>query len=94
MVKILFIAVALLITWQDNTGEEAGFEVSRTVDVSCQGEWNVVGYAGVNGQSFVDSAGQNLACYRVRAFNDTGFSAFSDVAQYVCSPPKAKRCRE
>ncbi|HJQ68817.1 MAG TPA: putative Ig domain-containing protein, partial [Blastocatellia bacterium] len=68
------------LTWQDTSTTESGFQIERRGGSSA--EFNQVGVVGVNLTTFRDaSVLANTAYeYRVRAFNSTGASSYSQVA--------------
>lgn len=68
------------ITWQDNSDNEQGFVVERTLSNDCSDGWEVIAYTGVN-QTLVTDVYKLGACYRVAAYNQMGTSAYSNVAQ-------------
>ena len=70
---------SLTITWQDNSTNEAGFNVERAT--SAAGPFNQIAAVGENVTSYVDS---NLPeatnfCYRVNAFSSAGASPYTSV---------------
>ena len=71
---------SLTVTWQDNSTNEAGFNVERAT--SAAGPFNQIAAVGENVTSYVDS---NLPeatnfCYRVNAFSSAGASPYTSVA--------------
>ena len=75
----------VIITWVDNSTDENGFVIERTLSLNCAGGWQVVGYTGVNQTSFTDIR-IPAACYRVAAYNERGLSAYSNIAQVPQAP--------
>ena len=73
-------AQSLSITWSDNSNNEEGFLVERTMSEGCAGGWEIITYNGVNQTSLLDVRFPG-ACYRVAAFNQQGMSAYSNIAQ-------------
>jgi hypothetical protein len=76
----------LNIAWQDNSNNEAGFNVERATSAS--GPFTKIATAGPNVTTYSDT---NLPeatnfCYRVNAFNTSGASAYSNV---ICAVTKA-----
>ncbi len=79
----------ILLTWSDRSDNEVGFKVERSL--SGTGEWALIGTVGSNVAAFTDT---NLPCeavyfYRVRAWNDGGESAYSNIDQattLICPP--------
>ncbi len=72
------VAVATL-TWQDESDNELGFEVLRSDN---SGEFRVVGFVGANTGRYQDKVGKYVTgsfAYKVRAFNQTAKSDFSNV---------------
>lgn len=71
----------LSLSWQDNSDVEAGFTIERSLpnDVC---EFTALATVAANAEAFVDAplADGVRWCYRVRAFNDGGQSAPSNVA--------------
>jgi acid phosphatase type 7 len=67
------------LTWQDNSMDEDGFEVERSMDGN---SFNLIATLGSNALSFTDSGLQRNRryYYRVRAFNPGGSSVYSNVA--------------
>ena len=73
----------LVLSWSDNSSDEDGFLVERR---AATGGFAQIGSVGPNAVTFVDSgvvAGQPY-CYRVRAFNAVGPSAYTNE---VCGTP-------
>lgn len=68
------------LSWSDNSTNEDGFEVERGSAVA--GPFNNVGKVGPSISSYVDQGlvEKTTYCYRVRAFNSGGNSAYSNVA--------------
>lgn len=68
-------------TWTDNSTNEQGFEVERKIGL---GVYARIATTAVNVTSFKDSvagdAGGSSYCYRVRAFNGSAFSTYSNEA--------------
>lgn len=72
-------AVAVL-SWQDQSGNELGFEVMRADN---GGEFRVVGMVGANTVRYEDKVGKYVTgafTYKVRAFNEAGKSEDSNTA--------------
>src|SRR5262245_52891941 len=82
-------AATLSLTWADNSSNEAGFKIERRVGIT--GTFAQIATVGTNVTSYVDSAlaGGTTFCYRVRAFNSAGDSAYSneECATTPSSPP-------
>lgn len=72
-------AAQLAIAWSDNSADEDGFLVERR---GATGAFAQVGAVGPNAVAYLDSGvvtGSNY-CYRVRAFNSVGMSAYTNEA--------------
>jgi hypothetical protein len=67
------------LSWVDNASDEAGYEIERSINNTT---WNMVGTLDLDATSFSDGnlEPQTNYCYRTRAFNDGGFSEYSNVA--------------
>jgi len=78
----------LVLTWQDNSGNEDGFEIERNID---DGNFELLNGTGPNENSYIDAevpAGVTLT-YRVRAVNRYGNSGFTNEAAEVTVGPVA-----
>ncbi len=75
----------VILTWVDNSTDENGFVIERTLSLNCTGGWQVAGYTGANQTSFTDIRIPG-ACYRVAAYNEQGLSNYSNVAQVPQAP--------
>src|SRR5262245_23137324 len=73
-------AASVTLSWIDNSGNESGFKVERKTGTS--GTYAQIGTVGVNVRTYTDStvAAGTTYCYRVRAFNNGGDSAYSNDA--------------
>lgn len=73
----------ITLTWQDNSDNETGFSVERSDD-GLTG-WAEVDTVGPNVETFLDTGltGGNTYFYRVRAFNATKFSGYSNIASAI-----------
>lgn len=85
------------LSWQDNSDNEDGFTVERTtIDPTCIQGFEEIAILGVNVVAFTDFIAVDKACYRVRAFNAAGFSAYTNTVQYLapvrCNR-RGKKCR-
>jgi hypothetical protein len=69
---------AVTLTWTDNASNETGFKVERKTGAA--GTWSQVGTTAANVATYVDNGTvQNtLYYYRVRAYNGSGDSAYSN----------------
>jgi hypothetical protein len=82
-------AQSIGLTWKDNSADEAGFEIQRRTGTS--GTYVEITKTAANIQAYKD-IGLNFAtlyCYRVRAFNTNGLSAWSNetCASTIKPPP-------
>ena len=66
------------LTWNDNSDDEEGFVVERTLSENCMGGWEIIAYTGRNQNYFVDIYIPG-ACYRVAAYNQQSVSAYTNV---------------
>ena len=78
--------VAIDLQWSDLSDDETGFELERRIEA---GVWSSPILLPVNSNSFTDTGLQaaTLYEYRVRAVNDAGASADSDVASATTLAP-------
>jgi predicted phage tail protein len=70
------------LTWVDNSNNESGFYIERCANASCT-NFSQVAQTSANATTYANSglsAGSTYS-YRIRAFNATGTSAYSNVAQ-------------
>jgi len=79
---LLFQATAprLVLTWLDNSDDETGFLIERTLSENCLHSWEVIGYTGPDQNSFVDNHFPG-ACYRIAAFNEHGLSPYTNTVK-------------
>ena len=70
----------LTLTWTDNSSDEDGFAVER--EIGSAGTFTQVATVGPDVASYIDSGldSATVYCYRVRAFNTVGDSAYSNEA--------------
>ena len=70
-------AAIVTLSWADNSSNENGFEIQRKIGT--YGTFSQRAIVGVNVKSYVDIGlpGATTFCYRVRAFNSAGSSAFT-----------------
>jgi transcriptional regulator CtsR len=76
------------LAWQDNAGNEEGFKVERKTGVG--GIWSQIDSVGANSTSY-QSTGLTASTtyyYRVRAYNITGDSSFSNEANATTQAPE------
>jgi len=68
---------SVLLGWTDNSNNEDGFKIERKEGTS--GTYSQIGTTGANVQVYQDSGLQfgKVYCYRVRAYNSAGNSAYS-----------------
>ena len=73
-------ASQLILTWDDNSTNETGFSVERSTGAT--GVFEEVGGTGPDVTTYVDVAVADATtyCYRVRAFNATEYSDYSNTA--------------
>lgn len=76
------------LTWQDNSDNEDGFKVERKTPSIPGDTFGEIAQVGANVATFKDTVtdGQER-CYRVRAFNASGDSTFTNEA---CGLPKPR----
>jgi hypothetical protein len=79
-------APSVLLTWDDNSENEQGFIIERTVSDDCVDGWEVIAYTGVNQNSLMDIRVPG-ACYRIAAYDENGSSTYSNIAQVLLEPP-------
>jgi len=74
------IAAQLQLSWIDNSSDETGFKIERKTGTG--GTYAEITSVGANVTSYTDSSLTNSTtyCYRVRAFNASGNSAYSNTA--------------
>jgi hypothetical protein len=79
-------AAQFQLTWQDNSNNEDGFKIERGSTTT--GPFAQIGTVVANTTSYTDSglADATTFCYRVRAFNSTGDSTYSNI---VCGTTTA-----
>ena len=70
-------AAEITLLWTDNSNNESGFLIQRKTGTS--GTFAQIATVGTNVKSYVDTglAASTTFCYRVRAFNSAGNSAFT-----------------
>ncbi|WP_347273385.1 S8 family serine peptidase [Candidatus Kuenenia sp.] len=76
------------LNWIDNSSDETGFRIERSLD---QTIWSEIASAGTDVTSYNDSglSANTTYYYQVRAYNDTGNSGYSNIASATTSdlPP-------
>src|SRR5262245_23493780 len=74
------IAAQLALTWVDSTTNELGFSIERSTGTT--GSFGQIATTGAGVTSYTDSTLTNATtyCYRVRAFNATAYSDYSNTA--------------
>lgn len=80
------LARAARLSWNDHSDNETGFSIERSWDGE---QWTEVGTVGPDVTEFEDvglGAIRRLYYYRVRAFNDYGYSGYTNVAAYSHEP--------
>ena len=81
------LAVPLNLSWVYNSSNELGFEVERRqVDI---GSWEVIGTVAQDVVTFSDELPAGDWKYRVRAFNENGYSDYSNILEIGTSLPNA-----
>ena len=71
------------VSWADNSGDESGFSIERCLGVNCT-EFGQIATVGAGLTSYTDAFNVgNAARYRVRAFNNAGYSGYSNSAEIV-----------
>ena len=68
-----------MLTWTDNTSDEAGFTIERGFKVTGQIIYDTIGQVGADQNAFTDACGVGTFYYRVRAFKTGTVSGYSDV---------------
>ncbi len=82
------IGADLVLTWQDNSDNEDGFEIWRQQN---GGEWLLIAATNADDATFTDGVipiGTTLA-YRVRAWNQFGESDYTNIVSIRTYPPAA-----
>src|SRR5262249_39669324 len=80
-------AAQITLTWTDNSTNESGFKIERKTGTT--GTFAQVATVGANVTSYIDSnlTGGATYCYRVRAYNITQDSGYTNEACATVSPP-------
>jgi len=82
------IGADLVLTWQDNSDNEDGFEIWRQQN---GGEWLLIAATNADDATFTDGfipVGKTLT-YRVRAWNQFGESDYTNIVSVNTFPPAA-----
>jgi len=68
------------LTWTDNSSNDTGFSVERCQGAGCS-SFSQIGTVGSNATAYQDKsvAGGTTYSYRVRAYNGTSYSSYSNV---------------
>ncbi|HEV2762599.1 MAG TPA: fibronectin type III domain-containing protein, partial [Pyrinomonadaceae bacterium] len=84
-------AAQINLAWADNASNESGFEVERCAGAGCT-NFSTIAETGANVTSYGNAglAASSTYRYRVRAFNDSGDSAFSNIAEATTSAATSK----
>ena len=80
-------ARSVSLTWNDNSENELGFIVERTLSNDCSDGWELIAYTGIN-QNFLMDVFIPGACYRAASYNEHGVSLYSDSIRL---PPDPER---
>lgn len=97
--SILVFLLAVTLSWNDNSFDELGFNIEKTISGNCMDGFFKVASVGVDIHTWVDELGQPGDCYRVDAYNADGISSYTNTAQVpvVQQPPpcrnRGKKCR-
>ncbi len=74
------------LTWNDNSDNEDGFKIERRTPSIPGDTYGEIGQVGANVTSYKDNVQTGeQRCYRVRAFNSSGDSGYTNE---VCALPK------
>jgi len=95
---LLILLFAVTLSWQDNSDNENGFMIEKSISGNCSTGFVEIARVGVNISLWADDLAQPGDCYRVAAFGDGGVSGYTNAAQVppVLPPPcnnKGKKCR-
>jgi lysyl endopeptidase len=76
-------AFEVQLTWHDNSSNEAMFPIERKTDWD---PWEEIGAAGPNDTIYYDRElpYAEILYYRIRAYNQYGYSSYSNIARVVC----------
>jgi hypothetical protein len=82
-----------MLSWQDNSNNEGGFLIEKTISGNCTSGFVEVARVGVNISLWADDLAQPGDCYRVAAFNNDGVSSYTNTAQVpTVQPPQPPPC--
>jgi len=71
----------IALTWADNASDESGYSIERCLGAGCTA-FGQIGTVGAGATTFIDTYyASGVDRYRVRAFNTTGSSAYSNIAE-------------
>ena len=86
-------AAQLFLSWADNSKDEEGFRIERKK--STHGKFEEIAIVGPNVTSYTDASAQVGAtyCYRVRAFNPVGNSAYTQEICATAGPKEPSKSR-
>jgi PKD repeat protein len=71
--------ISVVLTWTDNTSDEAGFTIERAIKVRGQLTYETIGQVGADQTAFTDACGAGTFYYRVMAFKAGVVSGYSEV---------------
>lgn len=78
-----------ILSWNDNSNNEKGFQIARKVGACAgTGTWYIRTNVGPDVKTFTDT-GLTIGatyCYKVRAYNGYGVSAYSNMAEGIAKP--------
>lgn len=79
--------INLVLSWEDNSNNENGFKVERQRPASYT--WDIIGQVSENESGFMDTTTTFSLTYkyRVKAFNESGNSEPSNIAEYTTPDP-------
>lgn len=85
----LIAATTIELTWTDNTENESGFKVQRSVEDN--NEFTTIAEVGANETTYIDSNLEefSLYSYRVVAFNDSLESGFTNIIELTTLSPNS-----
>lgn len=92
MSLITILLFAVMLSWQDNSNNESGFLIEKTISGNCSTGFIEIARVGVNISLWADDLAQPGDCYRVAAFGDGGASTYTNTAQVPQSPTIPPPC--